>query len=118
MITRAHIYRDRYSLTFDGEPIPQVDVIVCLGVAIDKLWTMAKHLDRLREKRAKGLTLCCWTESNSAQPHSSDEVHSAEQYAVWTTPGKCNSSHGTAEVGASAERSDAHCHWSSKAHIM
>jgi hypothetical protein len=35
MITRAHIHRDKFSLTFDGEPFPQVEVIICLGVAID-----------------------------------------------------------------------------------
>jgi hypothetical protein len=56
MITRVHINRENFSLTFDGEPVPHVEVIICLGVAIDKLITMAKHLDRLREKGAKGLT--------------------------------------------------------------
>jgi hypothetical protein len=56
LITRAHINRDEFSLTFDGEPVPQVEVIVCLGVAIDKRLTMAKHLDRLREKGAKSMT--------------------------------------------------------------
>jgi hypothetical protein len=40
MITRAHIYRDKYSLTFDGEPVPQVEVIVCLGVANANLLTI------------------------------------------------------------------------------
>jgi hypothetical protein len=54
MITRAHMTRDKF--TCNGEPVPQIKCIVCLGVAIDKLRTMAKHLDRHREREAKGLT--------------------------------------------------------------
>jgi hypothetical protein len=41
-----------------------MEVIICLGVAIDKLLTMAKHLDRLRDEGTKGLTTLCYAQSS------------------------------------------------------
>ena len=57
IISRAHIDRPLYKLTFQGKEVPQVELLICLGVAIDKQMTMAKHLDHLRGKAAKSLPL-------------------------------------------------------------
>ena len=48
LVTRADINRDLFTLNFNGTRVPQVDTLVCLGIAIDKHLTMAKHLDRLK----------------------------------------------------------------------
>ena len=55
MVTKAHVDRGAFSINFDGVVVPQVDVTVCLGVALDRTLTMTRHLDRLREKSVKGL---------------------------------------------------------------
>ena len=48
LVTRAHINRDMFTLTFDCAKVPKVDTLVCLGIVIDKHFTLAKHLDRLK----------------------------------------------------------------------
>ena len=55
IVTRAHIRREDYKLTFNGGEVPSVETMVCLRIAIDKNMTMTKHLDKLRNKAIKGL---------------------------------------------------------------
>jgi hypothetical protein len=62
-VSHFHSYGKTSNLsTFDGEPVTQVEVIVCLGFAIDKLLTMAKHVGK-RDQKFDNFALCCWPES-------------------------------------------------------
>jgi hypothetical protein len=71
LITKAHINGDIFSITFDDEPVLSVPVIVCLGVAIDKLLTMAKHLHRLRERAGRCLSTLLYVAGQNVTKRSS-----------------------------------------------
>jgi len=70
LITRAHVDRSQYTLTYDGGTVPQEDTIVGLGIEMDKYMTMTQHLQRLKQKAEKGLAALKYAAKQRITQHS------------------------------------------------